>query len=118
MSDAGPADRAQALMRAIGARALSSNLRRVDELTVAVGLATAEGGLPALSRDAAVGTAHQLAGSAGTFGYDRVSQLARRVESFLVEQSFTDDQRCAAATQELVLMRMDLLAGPDEDALS
>lgn len=110
-----PVARAHAQLLLIGARALTSNLRRVDELTMTVNLLTSEGGLPEGSRDNAMTVAHQLAGSAGTFGYERVSHLARQVERFLLEQSFADPRQCLEVAQDLVLAREDLLAGPDED---
>lgn len=112
--------RAQAQMHLIGARALTSNLHRVDELTVLVSLAASEGALDTSAHQAGLSLAHQLAGSAGTFGFEKVSELARRVEGFLAEQSFADQERCAAAARDLALMRAGLLAGPDveDDELS
>ncbi len=102
-------------MLLIGARALTSNLRRVEELTATVTLATTDGALSDPCRDGAVSVAHQLAGSAGTFGFERVSILARQVERFLLERTFTDQPRCLAVAQDLRVMREVLLAGPDDD---
>lgn len=71
-----------AVLARIAGEARQTNLRRADHLQEALGRLS-EGRLDEEGRQQAVRAAHQLAGSAGTFGHQRASELARRVEQFL-----------------------------------
>lgn len=62
--------------------ACRSNQDRLARLEVAVGR-LAEGTLDAEGRHEAATVAHQLVGSAGTFGHPRVSALARELHTML-----------------------------------
>lgn len=72
---------AAALAR-IAEEARQTNLRRADHLQEALARLS-EGRLDEEGRQRAVRAAHQLAGSAGTFGQERAGELARRIEEFL-----------------------------------
>jgi HPt (histidine-containing phosphotransfer) domain-containing protein len=78
-------ERARTAFAVIGAQALRSNLSRLDELD-AFYRAGLTGRLTESDRTAASAVAHQLVGSAGTFGYERVSRLARQVETFFLSR--------------------------------
>jgi hypothetical protein len=104
---------AAAVMRAIGARALTSNRLRIAELDLAVQSASG-GSLDLEAQKMARGVAHQLVGSAGTFGYLTVSAQARTLETYFDETSHDLDSSAAAA-RAVVLIRRGLEAGPDED---
>lgn len=67
---------------AIAAQAQRTNNGRAGQLRTAVDRARC-GALDAEGWAAAERTAHQLAGSAGTFGYPAVSDLARSLERLL-----------------------------------
>ena len=56
--------------------------------------------------------AHQLLGSAGTFGFPGASQLAGELEHYFVEADFTDQARLAAARDLVARLRAELAAGP------
>lgn len=77
-----PSDQMATVLSAITAQARRTNVDRAGDLRTAVDRARA-GELDAAGWTAAEQTAHQLAGSAGTFGYARVSDLARTVEQLL-----------------------------------
>jgi chemotaxis protein histidine kinase CheA len=76
-------------MAAFRARARATNLQRVEAIADAL-VALRDGVLDAEARVRARGAAHSLAGSAGTFGFDRASDLARSVEAVLDEQHAAD----------------------------
>lgn len=84
-----PPERMATVLSAIAAQARRTNLVRAAELRAAVERA-ASGGLDAAGWAAAERTAHQLAGSAGTFGYAGVSELARSLERLLAHAAETD----------------------------
>ena len=122
-SDRERLERARQAVRDIGAAALRSNQGRVDALTEAVDAAD-RGGLSADERAAAAAVAHQLVGSAGTFGYARVSRLARQLEHFLgADPSDPADPDPArphlmdpeAARAALGDIRRDLRRDPDDE---
>jgi len=109
-----PQRRAGTILQQIAARALQSNLRRVDALADAV-RQDADGALSPSDREAAAATAHQLVGSAGTFGFVSVSAQARQLERFFTSdaaQAVAETDR-EAATGGLASIRRDLLSGPD-----
>lgn len=70
------------VLAAIAAQARRTNVVRTTEIRAAVARARSEG-LDAADWAAAERTAHQLAGSAGTFGYAGVSALALSLERLL-----------------------------------
>jgi len=99
-------------MRLIAVRALQSNQDRLVVLAEAVREA-GHGGLDELKRSNAMDVAHQLVGSAGTFGYSRVSQLARQLEHFFRDPD-VDAAMVGAATEQIALMQQDLQGEPDD----
>jgi HPt (histidine-containing phosphotransfer) domain-containing protein len=102
------------LLHIIAARALRSNLSRVADLTEAV-KAGVSGELDAAVRRAAAEAAHQLVGSAGTFGYARASVLARELESYFSGRSVVTENDWAAAFRTVQTLGEVLQAGPDAD---
>lgn len=105
--------KARELLHSIGAHARSSNQHRVGELSQAVAR-VGRGELSALDRERAVDVAHQLVGSAGTFGWQRASALAREVELFLRQADAPDPVQLAAAMRALALVEQDLSADPED----
>src|SRR5579863_1184749 len=95
-------------LRAIWERRRPEVLGRVEVIERAVAALLA-GELSEQLRGEAHSAAHMLAGSVGTFGYLRASQLARELES---ELALTDAQfTCAPDASELVLsLRRELEA--------
>jgi HPt (histidine-containing phosphotransfer) domain-containing protein len=79
-------DRLSGVMSSIAAQARRTNLTRTADLGAALGVA-AGGGLDTAGWADAERTAHQLAGSAGTFGFDVVSEIARSLERFCADAS-------------------------------
>jgi DNA-binding response OmpR family regulator/HPt (histidine-containing phosphotransfer) domain-containing protein len=70
------------VLRAVWTRRRPDVLRRLDVVEEALADAL-EGGLGEDARDAAERAAHQIAGSAGTFGFDAASAAARGIEHAL-----------------------------------
>jgi HPt (histidine-containing phosphotransfer) domain-containing protein len=73
----------EAVFNSISAQAQETNRIRVDGLDRLV-KELAEGGPEGDGRSRAKDLAHQIAGSAGTFGYARASELAREIEQLLI----------------------------------
>jgi HPt (histidine-containing phosphotransfer) domain-containing protein len=65
---------------------------RVDELERAAAAAST-GELTAEAKNSAIGTAHKLAGSLGTFGYHHGTDIAREMEQMLEVGSEPDAKR-------------------------
>jgi HPt (histidine-containing phosphotransfer) domain-containing protein len=85
-----PADQLTSVLSTIAAQARRTNLVRAAEIRAALEHA----GTAGLSGDgwgAAQRSAHQLAGSAGTFGYGRASELARSLEQQLAQLGHRGD---------------------------
>ena len=98
-------------MRSISDHARSMNLGRAARLADL--LTRAESGrLPEGQRQAAVELAHQLVGSAGTFGFPEASSLAVELEQFFADATFDDRDRCDRARGQLGQMRDALTAEP------
>ncbi|HEX8509592.1 MAG TPA: Hpt domain-containing protein [Propionibacteriaceae bacterium] len=97
----------------IASRAAQSNLRRVDVLSELLSHVV-RGDITETDRGRAVDIAHQLVGSAGTFGYRRVSEIAREVELFFVLADHQDPARYEAAARSLAEMERELLSPPDD----
>ena len=110
-----PSKRMASVLSAIAAQARRTNLVRAAEIGTALDRASA-GELDAAGRAAAERTAHQLAGSAGTFGFVEVSRLARSLERFFVEavgSAASDPERLIEA-RSLLTEATDRLDGePD-----
>ena len=96
-------DRLSRVLSTITAQARRTNLTRTAELGAALDEAV-DRGLDAVGWADAERTAHQLAGSAGTFGFDEVSEIGRLLERFCAEASVTggsDPVRLAEARLQL-----------------
>jgi HPt (histidine-containing phosphotransfer) domain-containing protein len=111
-------DRLRAAVESISDHAREANLARAAHLErvladIAAGQADEE------ERQRATESAHQLVGSAGTFGFPGASQLAGELERYFVEADFTDQARLAAARDQVGRLRAELAAEPayqpDED---
>ena len=79
---AGGLDPLEVVVRSIGSHARATNLARADNLALAV-----SGGVDLIAPDGrrrAAGIAHQIAGSAGTFGFPAASRLAAEIERMLL----------------------------------
>jgi HPt (histidine-containing phosphotransfer) domain-containing protein len=110
-ADQDRADRLRAKVRSIGDHARSVNLQRAGRLAEV--LATVDGGrLGGNQRQVATALAHQLVGSAGTFGFAGASQLAAELERFFTDGAFDDQSQVLAAQQQLSQLRKELAAEP------
>lgn len=85
-------------MASIAVQARSTNRVRIEQLRAALARA-ADGGLDRAGWAVLERTAHQLAGSAGTFGFADVSERARYLEQFCAEAAAAppEQERLAAA---------------------
>jgi HPt (histidine-containing phosphotransfer) domain-containing protein len=106
-----PSDRLRAAVESISDHARAVNLARAAELEqvladIAAGHADED------ERQHATELAHQLVGSAGTFGFPGASQLAGELERYFVEADFTDQARLAAARDQVGRLRAELAADP------
>lgn len=104
-------------MSTIAGQARRTNLTRVLELTAALDR-VAEQRLDPAGWEAAERTAHQLAGSAGTFGFDGVTVVARSLERFLAESRVAgtaEPDRLAHAREQLDRAGALLAGGSDLD---
>lgn len=111
-----PSAHFSSVLTTIAVQARRTNLVRVLELRAALDRA-AEHRLDPAGWAAAERTAHQLAGSAGTFGFDGVTVLARSLERFLAESRVAGGaapERLATAREQLNRAGEQLAAGPDE----
>jgi HPt (histidine-containing phosphotransfer) domain-containing protein len=109
--DGPPAELLRAAVRSIGDHALAMNLGRAARLADL--LARAENGrLVEGHRTAAIELAHQLVGSAGTFGFPQASALAAELEQFFTDAAFDDRERLARARGQLEELREALAAEP------
>jgi HPt (histidine-containing phosphotransfer) domain-containing protein len=105
-------DRLRAAVESIGDHARSVNLDRADRLDQA--LAEVSAGLrEEVNRREAAEVAHQLVGSAGTFGFSGASQLAGEIERFFVEGDPDDADQLAMARDHVRRLREELATGPD-----
>jgi HPt (histidine-containing phosphotransfer) domain-containing protein len=100
-----------AAMRVIGAHARTVNLGRAARLADALAGAD-DGGLDDSARQAATELAHQLVGSAGTFGFAGASDLAGELEQFFADGAFDDHTRLDAARSTLHRLQQALHAEP------
>lgn len=102
----------QTALDVIGAQARLANQARVNQLSVAL-TKLGRGELTLLECQRSVQVAHQLVGSAGTFGYARVSELGRQLESLFASGAPGDAGRVAEAAQALVRMQQDLASSAE-----
>ena len=110
-ADQDRADRLRAKVRSIGDHARSVNRHRAGRLAQV--LATMDGGrLDDDQRQVATTLAHQLVGSAGTFGFAGASQLAADLERFFADGAFDDQTRLISAQQQLGQLQQELAAEP------
>lgn len=105
-----PAAAVEAAVQGVWARMRDTVLARVDPLDDAVA-ALVEGRLAELERDQAERAAHKLAGSAGTFGFDEASRVARRLERRFAAQPSRDEGWAAA--EEVTALRAALEEAAD-----
>jgi HPt (histidine-containing phosphotransfer) domain-containing protein len=98
-------------IRSIGEHALKMNLARARDLEVALTLVAA-GQLDDARRISAIAAAHQLVGSAGTFGFPGASDLAAELERFFVRAVFDEPHQTVAAAQ-LSALFAELATEPD-----
>jgi HPt (histidine-containing phosphotransfer) domain-containing protein len=112
--DSGPDDDAETRLRAvvesIGGHARSANLARADRLSEALA-EVAAGALDESDRRRATDIAHQLVGSAGTFGFAGASQLAGEIERYFVEADLADPVRLATARDQVRRVQEELATG-------
>jgi HPt (histidine-containing phosphotransfer) domain-containing protein len=110
----GPEDDAEVRLRAvvesIGGHARSANLARADRLSEALA-EVAAGALDESDRRRATDIAHQLVGSAGTFGFPGASQLAGEIERYFVEADLADPVRLATARDQVRRVQEELATG-------
>lgn len=98
-------------VRSIGDQALKMNLRRarnLDEAVTLAGLGRLEDG----RRLIAVEAAHQLVGSAGTFGFREASVRAGELERFFLQADF-DEPQVTLASDWVTDLLAELAAEPD-----
>jgi ribosomal protein S18 acetylase RimI-like enzyme len=104
--------RVREALTSIGVHARTANLGRAEQLTDALSQLEAEG-LSEAQREAAVRSAHQLAGSAGTFGQEPASRAARWFERFFSDSTPRDDQDLECARRQLQELNRSLGEPPD-----
>ena len=110
-----PEDLLRAAVESIGDHARSVNLARAAHLDrVLADIAAGRGGED--ERQRATESAHQLVGSAGTFGFPGASSLAGELERYFMEANFTDPDRLAMAREQVGRLRAELAAEPDYQA--
>lgn len=114
--DDGPDEALQAMVRALGASARESNLARTAVLEEALA-ALGAGRLTVEVRESAVSAAHQVVGSAGTFGKRRSSALAADLERWFrdVPLPGPDGARLGWARGRLGDLRADLTSDHQDD---
>lgn len=104
-----------AAIRAIWNSNRDEVMGRVAVLEEAVA-ATIEGRLSPEARGAAEREAHKLAGAAGTFGFRRASEAARKLEGILAGTDRISLDRTLVAAEEVVALRGDLSRDPSPAA--
>jgi hypothetical protein len=106
--------RVRAALTSIGAHARTANLVRAEQLTDALAQLEADL-LTDTEREAAVRSAHQLAGSAGTFGQEPASLAARWFERFFSVPGPRDSEDLDGARRQLDELHRSLDEPPDLD---
>jgi HPt (histidine-containing phosphotransfer) domain-containing protein len=110
-SEDNPSESVRTYVRSIGDHARLVNRERAALLDDAL-LAAGRGGLDEDGRAAAAQLAHQLVGSAGTFGFPGASQLAGELERFFEDGDFEDRRQLAEARRQLAALHRELAAEP------
>lgn len=100
------------VVRTIGRRARRTNLTRAAQLCTALSRAEA-GELDPIARQQATELAHQLVGSAGTFGFGAASELAGQLEDFFGAGVF-DEPGLQAARRQLEALGDQLQGEPSD----
>ena len=95
------------VLATLAASARRSNLGRSDVIAAALG-ALGEGRLTQEQRAVAEQAAHQVVGSAGTFGARRASELAAALESYLAGDEASRAAGLARAREQLEELRAEL----------
>lgn len=98
----------------IAQNARESNLRRAAALSAAIAAAE-DGRLDARSCAQAKEIAHQVAGSAGTFGFADVSLLAKDLETFFVRWTTAEAGNVHQAREQLDAIEAQLREGQPQD---
>lgn len=106
----GEIDRVLPTMRGLRSRARVTNLSRAEQLAAALDRA-ADGALDEAGRAQAVAVAHQLIGSAGTFGFAEASRWAVELKEFFAVGQI-DPESVRDARDGLRALRDDLHSGP------
>jgi HPt (histidine-containing phosphotransfer) domain-containing protein len=104
-------DRLRAAVELIGDHARSVNLDRADRLDQAL-VRVAAGSRDEAAREEATEVAHQLVGSAGTFGFTGASQLAAEIERYFVDADLDDRAGLDRARDQVRRLREELASGP------
>ena len=114
--DDDPDDALRAVVRSLAASARESNLARTGVLEEALA-ALGAGALSVELRECAVSAAHQVVGSAGTFGKHRSSALAADLERWFREVPLPgpDPARLGWARGQLGDLRADLTRDHQDD---
>jgi HPt (histidine-containing phosphotransfer) domain-containing protein len=105
-------DRLRAAVESIGGHARSVNLDRADRLSQALA-AVAAGERGDATRHDATEIAHQLVGSAGTFGFTGASRLAGEIERYFAEADLDDPVELAGAEDRVRRLKEELAGDPD-----
>ncbi|GAB3739255.1 Hpt domain-containing protein [Microlunatus parietis] len=100
-----PSPSPEAVFDSISAQAQETNRIRVEALAEVI-LRSDPTGLSEDDRRQAKDLAHQIAGSAGTFGFDLASEVARQVEQLLLREP--DSAQLAELEQQVVELRSAL----------
>jgi HPt (histidine-containing phosphotransfer) domain-containing protein len=95
----------EAVFESISAQAQETNRIRVDALAEVI-VRSDPAGLSEDDRRQARDLAHQIAGSAGTFGFDLASEVARQVEQLLLREP--DAAQLAELEQRIAELRAAL----------
>jgi HPt (histidine-containing phosphotransfer) domain-containing protein len=106
-----PSETVRTYVRSIGDHARLVNQERAALLADAL-QAAGRGGLDEDGRAAAAQIAHQLVGSAGTFGFPGASQIAGELERFFDEGVLEDRRQLADARRQLAALQRELAAEP------
>lgn len=116
LDDAGqggaPEDRLRAAVLSIGDHARSVNRDRAARLERAVA-DVAAGSREIAQRQRAAEVAHQLVGSAGTFGFSEASRLAEEIERYLLGGDLDDPAGLTVARDQVRRLQEALAAEPD-----
>lgn len=105
-----PDDALSSVLAGLADSARQANLARSEVLADAL-RAVAEGRLTETERAAAQQAAHQVVGSAGTFGVRRASELAASLEEYFAGDEVGRSEGLSLAQSQLEEVRRELRAG-------